>query len=168
MTRADDAAATFGRGFNCAQSVLSACCEPYGMSKEQALNVSCAFGAGMGRQGATCGAVTGAYMAIGLKYGKYLEGDEAPKEKTYALVNEFNRQFAARNGTVVCKELLGLEIGTPEGAKIFKEWVPRKPLHEVRAGRNGNRRGAAEEVTGCGHEYYACHISFFRAIITLT
>jgi C_GCAxxG_C_C family probable redox protein len=121
MTRADDAAATFGRGFNCAQSVLSACCEPYGMSKEQALKVSCAFGAGMGRQGATCGAVTGAYMAIGLKYGKYLEGDEAPKEKTYALVNEFNRQFTARNGTIVCKELLGLEIGTPEGAKIFKE-----------------------------------------------
>lgn len=121
MTRADDAAATFGRGFNCAQSVLSACCEPYGMSREQALRVSCAFGAGMGRQGATCGAVTGAYMAIGLKYGKYREGDEAPKEKTYALTQEFARRFIERNGSMACRELLGLDLGTPEGAKTFKE-----------------------------------------------
>jgi C_GCAxxG_C_C family probable redox protein len=121
MTRADDAVACFGRGFNCAQSVLSACCEQYGMSKEEALKVSCAFGAGMGRLGGTCGAVTGAYMAIGLKYGKYLEGDEVPKEKTYAMVNEFSRQFKARNGSIVCRELLGLDIGSPEGAKVFKE-----------------------------------------------
>ncbi len=121
MTRADDAAACFGRGFNCAQAVLSSCCEPYGMNKEEALKVSCAFGAGMGRLGGTCGAVTGAFMAIGLKYGKYLEGDEAPKEKTYALTQEFARRFRERNGSTVCRELLGLDIGTPGGAKTFKE-----------------------------------------------
>jgi C_GCAxxG_C_C family probable redox protein len=121
MTWENDAAACFSRGFNCAQSVLSSCCEPYGMSKEEALKVSCAFGAGMSRLGDTCGAVTGAYMAIGLKYGKYQEGDELAKEKTYALTQEFARRFSELNGSTACRELLGLEIGTPEGAKIFKE-----------------------------------------------
>ena len=121
MTIPDDAAATFGRGFNCAQSVLSSCCERYGMSREEALKVSCAFGAGMGRLGGTCGAVTGAYMAIGLKYGKCREDDEPAKEKTYALTQEFARRFGERNGSTVCRELLGLDMGTPEGMKIFKE-----------------------------------------------
>jgi C_GCAxxG_C_C family probable redox protein len=121
MTRADDAAACFGRGFNCAQSVLYAFCEDFGMSREEALKVSCAFGAGMGRKGDTCGAVSGGLMAIGLKYGMYLEGDQAAKEKTYALAQEFAREFQARNGSTVCRELLGLEIGTPEGMKLFKD-----------------------------------------------
>jgi C_GCAxxG_C_C family probable redox protein len=121
MTRADDAAACFGRGFNCAQSVLYAFCEDFGMSREEALKVSCAFGAGMGRMGDTCGAVSGGLMAIGLKYGKFREDDEAAKEKTYALAQELARRFQERNGTVVCRELLGLEIGTHEGAKMFKE-----------------------------------------------
>jgi C_GCAxxG_C_C family probable redox protein len=78
--------------------------------------------------GGTCGAVTGSFMVLGLKYGKYREGDEAPKEKTYALVNEFARQFKDRNGSIVCKELLGLDIGTPEGANTFKE----KGFHATR------------------------------------
>jgi C_GCAxxG_C_C family probable redox protein len=121
MSKADDAVSCFGCGFNCSQAVFSAFSGDYGMSREDALKAASAFGAGMGRMGSTCGAVTGAFMVLGMKYGKYKEGDEAPKEKTYALVNEFAKRFKARNGTIVCKELLGLEIGTPEGAKTFKE-----------------------------------------------
>jgi C_GCAxxG_C_C family probable redox protein len=127
MTRADDAVACFGRGFNCAQSVLYAFCEEYGMSREEALKVSCAFGAGMGRMAETCGAVSGALMAIGLKYGMYREGDQAAKEKTYALAQEFARRFRERNSTTVCRELLGCDIGTPEGMNEFKE----KGLHSA-------------------------------------
>jgi C_GCAxxG_C_C family probable redox protein len=121
MSKAEDAALCFGSGFNCSQAVFSAFSEDIGMSREDALKTACAFGAGMGRMGATCGAVTGAFMVLGLKYGKYKEGDDAAKEKTYALTQEFAKRFSARNGTIVCKELLGLEIGTPEGAKTFKE-----------------------------------------------
>ncbi|OPY27681.1 MAG: putative redox-active protein (C_GCAxxG_C_C) [Methanocella sp. PtaU1.Bin125] len=122
MSKADDAVSCFSRGFNCSQAVFSAFSEENGMSREDALKVACAFGAGMGRMGATCGAVTGAFMALGLKYGKYKEGDEAAKEKTYALVNEFAKRFKARNGTIVCKELLeGCDLATSEGAKTFKE-----------------------------------------------
>ena len=121
MTRADDAVACFDRGYNCAQAVLSSCCEQYGMSKEEAYKVSGAFGAGMGRMAGTCGAVTGAYMAIGLKYGMYREGDQAAKEKAYAVAQEFSRRFCARNGTTVCRELLGHDMSTPAGFQAIKE-----------------------------------------------
>jgi C_GCAxxG_C_C family probable redox protein len=121
MTKADNAVEIFGKGFNCSQSVFAAYSEELGMSREQALRVSCGFGAGMGRMCETCGAVTGAIMALGLKYGKVRPEDEPAKEKTYALVNELAREFKARNGTVVCKELLGCDMGTPEGMKYAKE-----------------------------------------------
>ncbi len=121
MTRADDAVSCFDRGYNCAQAVLLSFCEQYGMSKEVAFKVSCAFGAGMGRTSCTCGAVSGACMAIGLKYGMDKEGDVAAKEKTYALTQEFARRFKDRNGSLMCTELLGCDLSTPEGMKAMKE-----------------------------------------------
>ena len=60
----------------------------------------------MGRLQETCGAVTGAYLLIGLKHGKCNEDDNASKEKTYELVQEFARQFRERNGSTVCRELI--------------------------------------------------------------
>jgi C_GCAxxG_C_C family probable redox protein len=121
MSKAEDALACFNSGFSCSQALLSTYCEDFGMGREDALKVSCAFGAGMGRIAETCGAVTGAFMVLGLKYGKFKADDEASKEKTYALVGEFARQFKARNGTIVCKELLGADMSTPEGMKYAKE-----------------------------------------------
>lgn len=122
MSKADNAVSCFGSGFNCAQAVFSAFSEDDGMSREAALKAAAAFGGGMGRLGATCGAVTGAFMVLGLKYGKYQEGSEEPKEKTYALVYEFAKRFEARNGTIVCRELLsGCDLRTPDGVKMFKE-----------------------------------------------
>jgi C_GCAxxG_C_C family probable redox protein len=120
-TKADEAAECFNKGFSCSQAVLSAYCEQFGLEREQALRVSGAFGAGMGRMCETCGAVTGAFMVIGLKYGKVKAEDEATKEKAYALVRELAREFKARNGSIVCRELLGCDMGTPEGMKYAKE-----------------------------------------------
>ena len=60
-------------------------------------------------------------MVIGLKYGRTRLDDDAAKLKTYALVQEFTREFKARNGTIVCRELLGCDIGTPDGERIAKE-----------------------------------------------
>jgi len=68
----------------------------------------------MGRFGDTCGAVSGAYLLIGLKYGKYLKDDNQAKEKTYALVREFTRLFKERNQTTVCRELLGVDLMTAD------------------------------------------------------
>ena len=102
--------ACFGEGFNCAQAILSTYCDEYGLDRKTALQVSCGLGAGMGRRQETCGAVTGAYLVIGLKHGKYLKDDNAAKEMTYAKVQEFARRFEARRGTTNCRDLLGIDL----------------------------------------------------------
>ena len=68
----------------------------------------------MARTGNICGAVTGAIMVIGLKCGKAAGGDDAAKERTYALVQEFITKFRAKNGSINCTELLGYNLSIPE------------------------------------------------------
>ena len=58
----------------------------------------------------TCGAVSGAYLLIGLKYGKFSKEDDPAKEKTYALVREFAKLFEERNKTTSCREILGVDL----------------------------------------------------------
>jgi C_GCAxxG_C_C family probable redox protein len=79
------------------------------------MRVAGAFGAGMARLGETCGAVTGAFMVIGLKHGKTEAADNAAKEKSYALARELSSRFKARNGSSLCRELLGHDLNTDEG-----------------------------------------------------
>ena len=105
-----EAVECFNNGFNCAQAILSTYCGDFGLDKETALKTACGLGAGMGRLQETCGAVTGAFLVIGLKYGKYLEGDEPAKEKTYTKVQEFARLFALKNNTTNCREILGVDF----------------------------------------------------------
>ncbi len=92
-----------------------------GLDRETALKVAGAFGAGMGRRGETCGAVTGAFMVIGLKHGKTKADDDEAREKTYALVEEFTERFRERNKSLLCRELLGHDLGTPEGREAVAE-----------------------------------------------
>jgi C_GCAxxG_C_C family probable redox protein len=121
MKESDAAVAAFNGGINCAQAILSTYGLSYGIDKSVALRVSLGFGAGMGRLGETCGAVTGAFMVLGLKHAS---GDISPqekKEKTYAAVREFTKRFEERNGSVVCRKLLGYDLSTPAGMKAAKE-----------------------------------------------
>ena len=128
--KSDLAVQCFSNGFNCSQAVFSTYCEELGLDKETALKVSCAFGGGMGLIGETCGAVTGAFMAIGLKYGKFKADDIAAKEKTYALVQEFTKRFKDEFGSVKCKDLLKYDISDAEEMKkaaeegLFKSLCP--------------------------------------------
>lgn len=111
----------FENGFNCAQAVFSTYCSELGLERETALKISCGFGAGMGYIGETCGAVTGAFMLIGLKYGKYNADDNEAREKTYRLVQQFTQKFIARYGSVKCKELLDCDISIPEQLQKARE-----------------------------------------------
>jgi len=94
--------------------VLSSFGEEFGLDRERALKVAGAFGGGMARMGETCGAVTGALMVIGLKYGKTKAGDDGPREKTYELVGEFMKKFKSLHGTMCCRELLGYDLSSSE------------------------------------------------------
>ena len=120
-SKSDQAVACFNSGFNCSQSVFSTYCEQLGMDKETGLKLSCAFGGGMGHIGETCGAVTGALMLIGLKYGKFEVEDLESKEITYNMVHEFATRFKAINGSVRCKDLLTVDIGVPEELQLARD-----------------------------------------------
>jgi C_GCAxxG_C_C family probable redox protein len=121
MKDTERAQAAFKSGVNCSPVTLSTYGPRYGLDEKTALRIALGFGAGMGRLGATCGAVTGAFMVLGLKHASENDSDNERKEKTYAAVREFAKRFEARNGSIICKELLGCDLGTHEGMKQVKE-----------------------------------------------
>lgn len=114
-------------GFSCSQAIIAVYCEDLGLDKQTALKISCGFGAGMSRLSQTCGAVSGACLLIGLKYGKFKPGDSAAREKTYKLVQEFNKKFTEIHGDINCKELLCVDFQT--GDKEFAAKQVQKLCH---------------------------------------
>ncbi|HOT03895.1 MAG TPA: C-GCAxxG-C-C family protein [Methanolinea sp.] len=113
MIRSDEAVASFSAGFTCSAAVFSAFSRELGLDVETARKIACGFGAGVSRSGNICGAVSGAILVIGLKYGKANAGDDHATEKTRTLVREFLRQFTERHGSVNCTELLGWNLADP-------------------------------------------------------
>jgi len=121
MNQVDCAVSCFKEGFVCSQAVFSTYGPQFGVDRELALKISGTFGGGMGRMGEMCGAVTGAFMVIGLRYGNTRVEDRQIKENAYSLVREFVDKFQSRNGTIVCRALLGCDISTPEGRTLAQE-----------------------------------------------
>ena len=105
----------FMQGYDCSQVVLMHYAEKLGISEEMANKVSACFGGGM-LQAGTCGAFTGALMAIGLKYGHYdAKNLLAQKDVMMAKSAEFRQKFTEKFPTNNCKELVGYDVSTPEG-----------------------------------------------------
>jgi C_GCAxxG_C_C family probable redox protein len=128
MNEIEKAVSCFEEGFMCSQALLTAYAGQFGVDRETALKVSAAFGGGMGRMGEVCGAVTGAFMVIGLKYGRTAVPDKRSHEKTTSLVKAFAERFKALNGSIVCRELLGCDLSTEEGQKTFVDRKLRDTL----------------------------------------
>ena len=105
MTKGEIAKNNFQNGCNCAQAVLLAFCEDYGMERETALTIAAGFGSGMAGLRETCGTVTGANMVIGLAKGK----NRMEANRTF---REFADRFRETNGSIVCQELLAARIKT--------------------------------------------------------
>ena len=130
MSNAEKAAAMFEEGFSCSQAVLATYCEQFGLDKKQAYQISCGFGGGM-HLDQTCGAVTGALMVIGLKYGRIRADDVEAKMNTAKKAVEFGKKFMTRHGTISCTELIGCNISTLEGYQeakkkdLFKQVCPK-------------------------------------------
>ena len=113
MTHTEQAIAYFQEGLNCSQSVCLAFTEQFGIERDTALKFASGFGGGIGRMAETCGAVTGAVMALGLKYG-FTQGSPEAKADMYARVQQFADQFTKRYHSLLCRELLGYDISIPE------------------------------------------------------
>lgn len=107
-------------GYNCAQSVFAAFSEDYGLERDKALKVAGALGGGV-RCGEICGAVTGAALVIGLKNGQSSLEDTASKENCSNEIKEFTRRFKESTGSLICRELLGIDISDDEGRRRAME-----------------------------------------------
>jgi len=121
MNKVESAVFSFNNGFNCCQSVLLAYCQEFGLDSHVASRLSTGFGGGMGRMAGVCGAVTGAFMVLGLKYGKMRAEDNEPKQKTYKLIRKFAEKFKARNDSIICKDILECDISTRQGLRTARE-----------------------------------------------
>jgi C_GCAxxG_C_C family probable redox protein len=108
----------FSQNFNCAQSVFAVFAPQLGLDEHQALKLASPFGGGIARRGQVCGAVTGALMALGLDRGA---DTPAGKEDAYRLGQEFLQRFEARHSSILCRELLDIDISTPEGHQQARE-----------------------------------------------
>ncbi len=123
----------FKQGYNCSQAVFAAFCDEIGMDFETALKISSPFGAGMGRLREVCGAVSGMFMVAGMKYGCTDPKDHKAKAEHYKLIQSLARQFKEKNGSLICRELLGLQ--KEENSHIpqarTKEYYKKRPCAEL-------------------------------------
>lgn len=103
----------FLQGIDCSQVVTGAFADSLGMDRDVLRRAAACFGAGM-HCAQTCGAVTGALMVIGLKYGHSREGDERQKQIMSEKMAEFRARFAQKYPCCICRELLGYDISQPE------------------------------------------------------
>lgn len=116
MSKVDEAVECFCRGAACSQAIAGTYGPSFGLPREQAMKLASGFAGGM-RLAQTCGAVTGVFMVLGLKHAGADCDQRGGRENVYAAIRDFAARFQQRNNTVVCKELLGCDISTPEGAQ---------------------------------------------------
>lgn len=119
MKKSETAIENF-KTLNCAQSVLLSYSGEFNIDEMTALKIASGFGGGMA-MGKTCGAVTGAYMVLGLKVQSEGKTIQEIKAESKAAVRKFNELFMAKHGSLKCKKLLGVDISTPEGAAEANE-----------------------------------------------
>ncbi len=109
----------FYNGNNCAQSVVKAYVDQLEVDEQQAMDMALGFGGGMGKMQKSCGAVTGAYMVIGLHNSKAIEDADKRKEQTPEMIQTFRQLFCQRHQTDQCIHLLECDIRTDAGRQVF-------------------------------------------------
>ncbi len=120
MTRADRAIALHRGGSACSQAVFAVFAQELGLPPAPAHRLAGGFGAGMGRSGSTCGAFSGAVLALSLAFGADTGADQERKSRTYDLVGRFLDEAKARHGSTTCPGLLGLDIKVEADRARFK------------------------------------------------
>ena len=117
---AEKAVDYYNRNFNCAQGVFTTYAIEHGIDEKFSLKLATNFGGGA-RKGQMCGAVSGALMVLGLLYGHSESDDPDTKANAYKMAEEYMNRFIRKNGTVVCKELLGYDLSKPEEKAVIVE-----------------------------------------------
>lgn len=116
----EEIAKLFMEGIDCSQVVAGEFAQDMGMTKETAYKLTAAFGGGLG-EGETCGAVVGAMMVLGMKYGHFTPDDQEQKDIMNAKRSEFIARFKEKYCGCSCKALLQYDISKPEDLEKILE-----------------------------------------------
>ena len=129
MSRADRAEELFRQGYNCGQSVFAAFADVLGMTVEEAAKIASPFGAGFGKLREVCGAVSGMTLVTGYLKGYDNPADYEGKKELYRLIQKMCAEFEERQGSIICRELLGIKKGedTAEPAVRTEEYYRSRP-----------------------------------------
>lgn len=111
----------FSGEYNCAQSVLMTFADKYQLDITKAKGISAAFGAGMGHLQETCGAVTGAFMVLGLHASRLNLSYRQRKELIISKVQRYTALFTEEFGSTLCRDLIGVDLNTADGAQKASE-----------------------------------------------
>lgn len=119
----------FLSGYNCAQSIVLAYRDFTGLNLKTAATVSAPFGGGMGRLREVCGTVSGMSMITGFLFPNDNPEDRGAKTRNYTAVQELAERFRTENGSIVCRELLGLarRKDPPTPSERTAEYYKRRP-----------------------------------------
>ncbi len=120
VERVEESVRRFGEGCACSQAVFSAYCERFGIDAVTGMRIAAGFGGGM-RMAETCGAVTGAIMALGLFTSGEDSGTPEGRAETNDAVKRFLQSFRGKHGSTCCRDLLGCDISTDEGRAYAQE-----------------------------------------------
>jgi len=132
MTRKEKAMQSFLDGYNCSQCMILAFEDLIDIDINQALKIASPFGGGMGRLREVCGSVSGMFMILGYIRGYNEPDDYEGKKSLYEHIQELARRYEEANGSIICRDLLGLtekkQDATPE--KRTDEYYKKRPCTE--------------------------------------
>lgn len=119
----------FLKGYNCSQSVVCAFSDVLELDEKLLMRLSSPFGGGMGRLREVCGAVSGMFIVLGFLEGYDDVSDITLKTELYKKVQKLAGEFEKENGTIICRELLGLDKGkdSPVPEERTKEYYEKRP-----------------------------------------
>ena len=131
--RARQAVNYFKNGYNCTQSVLLAYADLFEMDLQSAARITAPFGGGMGRLREVCGTVSGMFMIVGLAIPADNPTDMESKTRNYALVQRLAERFRKENGSIICRELLGLNVRqeNPQPEARTENYYKKRPCIEL-------------------------------------
>ena len=135
MMTKEDVQKAFGGGLDCSQVIMGEWAERFGISREEAYKTASPFGGGMFR-GDTCGAVSGAMLVLGKKYGHCRAGDLEAKGKLMGKIAEFQAQFCKNNPSTICRDLIDFDLSKPgqlEAALASGQLLERCPGYVLEA-----------------------------------
>lgn len=112
--RAQKAIEYFFEGYNCSQAIMLAFADVHNLDKKTALAMSSSFGGGMGRLREVCGGMSGVFMVLGIVYGYDDPKDPEAKKEHYERIQQLAAEFRNLHGSIVCRELLGLDLKGPD------------------------------------------------------